>query len=167
MPHGALHSSLDREPAVWTLIRWRHYAGRRRSRDDYHRSTVPRHGALLAAVLLALLLAARTAATSSLAPEPPPSQTSTPMLLSLPTPPVPFTGSDAKTHLVYELWLANFSSVEARVKQVLVSSNGTVLQSLDAASVAGRLQPAGARTSSGAMPPGTQSLLFINLTIPG
>jgi Peptidase family M23 len=44
-------------------------------------------------------------------------------------------------------------------------SDGSVLQTLDAKGVAGRLQPAGKRTSSGVMATGSQSLLFIHVIL--
>ena len=44
----------------------------------------------------------------------------TPLLLAVPNAPVPFTGSDGRTHLVYELWLTNFSSGDATIERVEV-----------------------------------------------
>ena len=48
----------------------------------------------------------------------------TPLLLAVPDPPIPFKGSDGRTHLVYELWMTNFSSGEATVEQVDVLGDG-------------------------------------------
>jgi murein DD-endopeptidase MepM/ murein hydrolase activator NlpD len=120
---------------------------------------------LLAGVLL-FWLGVRADCSTSSAAEPPPSQTLTPLLLSVPTPPVPFTGSDGRTHLDYELWLKNFSSAGATIEQVRISGDGTRLATLNAAAVARQLQPAGTRKPSGSMPASTQSLLFIDLIIP-
>lgn len=90
----------------------------------------------------------------------------TPLLLSVPDPPMPFTGSDGRTHLVYELWITNFSSGEAVVEQVEVLGDGRALATLDAAAVAARLQPAGQRDASDRLPAGATSLLFVHLALP-
>ncbi|HSP97166.1 MAG TPA: M23 family metallopeptidase [Candidatus Dormibacteraeota bacterium] len=90
----------------------------------------------------------------------------TPLLLAVHDPPIPFRGSDGRTHLVYELWITNFSSGEATVAQVDVLGDGKSLATLDAAAVATRLQPAGRRDASDTLPSGGTSLLFIHLTLP-
>ena len=41
-----------------------------------------------------------------------------------------------------------------------------MLARLDAAAVAGRLQPAGQRESTGTLAPGMQALLFLHVTLP-
>ncbi len=89
----------------------------------------------------------------------------TPLLLAVHEAPVPFTGSDGRVHLVYELWLTNFSSGDVTVRRVDVLGDGVVLQSLDAAAVATRLQPAGSRDSAGMMAKGTQALLFLDVVL--
>jgi hypothetical protein len=90
----------------------------------------------------------------------------TPLLLAVQNPPVPFLGSDGQTHLVYELWVTNFSSGEALVERVEVLGDGKVIATLDVAAVAGRLQAAGERESSGTLAPSTQALLFLHVTLP-
>ena len=60
---------------------------------------------------------------------------------------MPFMGSDGKIHLVYELGMTNFSSAEIAVEKVELVGDGSVLQTLDSAAVAGRLQPAEACAS--------------------
>lgn len=90
----------------------------------------------------------------------------TPLLLAVPDPPVPFAGSDRRMHLVYELWITNFSSAEAAVEQVEVLGDGKTLTTLDAAAIAARLQPAGRRDASAGVPSGGTSLLFVHLTLP-
>ena len=89
----------------------------------------------------------------------------TPMLLAVHDAPVPFLGSDGRVHLVYELWLTNYSSGDIAVEKVDVLGDGTVLQSLDAKSVASQLQPGGERTPIGTMPKSTQSLLFLDVSL--
>lgn len=93
------------------------------------------------------------------------SQILTPLILSIQDAPVPFTGSDRRTHLVYEVFVTNFTSLTATVEQVDVLGDGKILQTLDSTAVAGRLQQAGQRTSSGAMATGTQALLFVHLIL--
>jgi hypothetical protein len=90
----------------------------------------------------------------------------TPLLLAVHDAPVPFMGSDARTHLVYELWMSNASSADISVEKVEVLGDGSLLQTLDSAAVASRLQPLGKRESSGMLASGSQALFFINLTLP-
>jgi hypothetical protein len=89
----------------------------------------------------------------------------TPLLLAVHDAPIPFRGSDGRTHLVYELWITNFSSGDATVEQVRVLAGATALTTLDAAAVASRLQPAGRRDASPTLPGGGTSLLFIHLSL--
>jgi hypothetical protein len=90
----------------------------------------------------------------------------TPLLLAVHDAPEPFKGSDGKVHLVYELWITNFSSGEATVEQVEVRGDAKPLANYDTASVATRLQPAGRRDASGTMAAGGTSLLFVHVTLP-
>jgi hypothetical protein len=89
----------------------------------------------------------------------------TPLLLAVQDAPVPFMGSDGRVHLVYELGMTNFSSADIAVEKVEVVGDGTTLQTLDAAAVAGRLQPAGLRESAGTLARSTGALLFLNLAL--
>jgi hypothetical protein len=89
----------------------------------------------------------------------------TPVLLAVKDAPVPFRGSDGKTHLVYELWMSNFSSGDAAVERVEVLGDGGVLQTFGAAAIETRLQPAGQRKSSSTIASGAQALLFVHVTL--
>ena len=89
----------------------------------------------------------------------------TPLLLAVHDAPIPFNGSDGRTHLVYELWMTNFSSGDATVEQVDVLADASVLATLDAAAIAARLQPAGRRDARDTLPSGGTSLLFLHLTM--
>jgi hypothetical protein len=89
----------------------------------------------------------------------------TPVLLKVDDAPVPFLGSDGRTHLVYELWMTNFSSGDAVVKSVEVLGDGKVIGSLDAAAIAGRLQPDGQRQSVDKLAGSVQALLFLHVTL--
>jgi hypothetical protein len=92
-------------------------------------------------------------------------QEMTPLLLAVHDAPVPFMGSDGRVHLVYELWMTNFSSADVALEKVEVLGDGAVLQSFDTAAVALRLQPAGLRDSAGTLAKSTQALLFLNVAL--
>ena len=89
----------------------------------------------------------------------------TPLLLSVPDAPVPFNGTDGRTHLIYELAMTNFSSGEIVPENVEVLGDGVVLQTLDAASIASRLQPAGQREAAVSLGKSTQAFLFLNVVL--
>jgi Peptidase family M23 len=93
------------------------------------------------------------------------SENMTPLLLAVQDAPVPFMGSDGQIHLVYELGMTNFSSGDIAVEKVEVVGDGSVLQTLDVAAVAGRLQPAGLREPTGALAKSTHALLFLNVAL--
>ena len=90
----------------------------------------------------------------------------TPLVAEVPDAPIPFAGSDGRTHLVYELEATNFSSGETTVErlEVLDADTGDVLDTLDAEEAAGRLQPAGLRDAADALDPSTTALVFLHLT---
>src|SRR6201996_4612812 len=95
-----------------------------------------------------------------------PAERMTPLLLAVNDAPVPFHASDGRTHLVYELAMTNFSSGDVAIQKLEVLGDGAVLQILDAAAVAQRLQPAGRRESTATLPKSTHALLFLNVTLP-
>jgi len=110
--------------------------------------------------ILAFLLTLPTIASAQ-------SEKITPLMLEVQDPPVPFLGSDGRTHLVYELELKNFSSGNLTIEQVeILSGTGAVLQTFDQKEIATRLQPAGRRDSTAVMPPSTLALLFVHVTMP-
>ena len=90
----------------------------------------------------------------------------TPVMLAVPDAPVAFVGSDGRTHLVYELWLKNFTSGKVAVEKAEVLGDGSVIATLDSAEIARRLQPAGLREPTSTMAASTQALLFIHATLP-
>ena len=92
-------------------------------------------------------------------------QNLTPLLLAVENAPVPFNGSDGRVHLVYELWITNFSSGDVTVEKVEVLGDGAALETLDTANIAGRLQAVGLRESSGTMAKSTQALLFLHVVL--
>jgi Peptidase family M23 len=90
----------------------------------------------------------------------------TPVLLSVQDAPMRFMGSDGRTHLVYELWMTNFSSGKVSVEQVeILGEGGVVLQTMDSSEVARRLQPAGFREPSGVMSASTDAILFVHVIL--
>jgi hypothetical protein len=89
----------------------------------------------------------------------------TPLLLDVQDAPVPFMGSDGRVHLVYELWMTNFSSADVSVEKVEVIGGDVVLQSLNATAIARQLQAAGQRESAGTLAGSAQGLLFLHVTI--
>jgi hypothetical protein len=116
-----------------------------------------KHYRLLSLAVAFLLIAANRAnATEEI----------TPLLLAVHDAPVPFIGSDGYTHLVYELWMTNYSSSDATVQKVEVLDGNNVLATLDAKTIAGRLQPAGTREPVGTMAKSTQALLFLHIRMP-
>jgi hypothetical protein len=90
----------------------------------------------------------------------------TPVLLQVEDAPVPFVGTDGRRHLVYELWMTNFSSGDAKVEKVEVLGDGKVIASLDATAIAQRLQPAGRRNAVDKLGASEQALLFLHVTLP-
>src|SRR6201996_7460290 len=92
-------------------------------------------------------------------------ETMTPLLLAVQDAPVPFTGSDGRTHLVYELGMTNFSSAPIVVEKVEVMGDGLILDTLDTAAVTERLQPAGQRESAGTLAGSAHAKLFLHLVL--
>jgi hypothetical protein len=94
------------------------------------------------------------------------SQDLTPIVAEVPHAPIPFSGSDDRTHLVYELAATNFSSGKTTIQQleVLDADTGDVVDTLDAEDVAGRLQPAGLRDTTDTLAPSTIALVFLDVT---
>jgi hypothetical protein len=93
------------------------------------------------------------------------SENMTPLLLAVHDAPVPFMGSDGHIHLVYELWMTNFSSADIAIQKVEVLGDGVPLQSLDATAIARQLQPIGLRESVGKLAKSTNALLFLHVTL--
>jgi hypothetical protein len=90
----------------------------------------------------------------------------TPVLLEVRDAPVPFAGSDSRTHLVYELRMTNFSSGNAAIEQVEVMADaGAVLKTMDKGEIAGRLQMVGQRTATDMLPGSAEASLFIHVVL--
>jgi hypothetical protein len=100
--------------------------------------------ALPVLALAALAVAAVTSAAERL----------TPLLLTVHDAPVPFNGSDGRRHLVYELWITNFTSGDATVEKVEVLGDGKSIATFVEPAIARRLQPAGRRDATALIPGG-------------
>jgi Peptidase family M23 len=122
---------------------------------------------LAAAGIIALLGVAGcgTQPTARPAASPPPADALTPLLGSVPFAPVPFAGSDGKTHLVYELAVTNFTGAKLTVDDVKIEDrqSGRVLGDLDPTVLKVRLQPAGSREGADHLEPGQAATIFIHL----
>ncbi|SDF86562.1 M23 family metallopeptidase [Terriglobus roseus] len=116
---------------------------------------------LLRRIIVSVALTLSFALTAAHAAERP-----TPLILSVQDAPVVFAGSDGNTHLVYELWMLNFSSGDIAVQSVDILGDGKVIQTMDAKAVATRLQPVGLRDSTGTLAKSSQALLFVHITLP-
>jgi hypothetical protein len=116
-------------------------------------------------VFVAMLIALTSALPGAFADNAPEGEAISPLLLKVGDAPVAFPGSDGRTHLVYELWITNFSSAEAVLEKVDVLADSTVVASLDSTEIARRLQPAGLRQSSGTLAKSSQALLFVHVIL--
>jgi hypothetical protein len=112
---------------------------------------------------LALIVA--TALPAPAATERAPEQI-TPLLLSTQSAPVPLSGSDRRTHLVYELWITNASSADAVLQKLEVLEGERVLLTLDGPALAGRLRPAADGRPSATLGRYTQNFAALHLGLP-
>jgi len=93
-------------------------------------------------------------------------QALTPIVGEVSNAPIPFEGSDGRTHLVYELEVTNFSSGKTTIQRLKVLDAGTkeVVATLNAKEVAARLQPAGFREPVDTLAPSMTALVFLHLS---
>jgi hypothetical protein len=93
----------------------------------------------------------------------------TPLVASVPFAPVPFAGSDGRTHLVYELAVTNFTPARLTVDavKVLDRESGRMVGELDTAALRDRLQPAGSRHGADHLEGGQAGTIFIHLEVDG
>ncbi|HEV2744607.1 MAG TPA: M23 family metallopeptidase, partial [Rubrobacter sp.] len=79
--------------------------------------------------------------------------------------PVPFAGSDGRTHLVYELAATNYTGGKTTIKKLKVidADTGLVVEALGAKGVAKRLQPAGLRSTVDAFAPSMAATIFLHV----
>jgi hypothetical protein len=93
----------------------------------------------------------------------------TPIVGEVPYAPIPFTGSDGRTHLVYEVEATNFTSGKTTIEQleVLDADTDDVVATLDAKEVAARLQPAGLREPVDTLAPSMTAIIFLHVSFGG
>jgi hypothetical protein len=89
------------------------------------------------------------------------------VLASVLDPPVPFKGSDGRTHLVYELELTNFTPSDLTIDRVdvLDGASGEHVQTFGPRAVRNRLQTAGVRESSAKLGAAQMATLFVHVTL--
>lgn len=90
----------------------------------------------------------------------------TPVLMSVPTVPAWFTGSDGLVHLVYEVQLFNAFPIDATLEQLDVLDGSEVIASLsgDELSAAWSLQPLGVPRPD-ALPPSTGGVVWMDIVL--
>ena len=93
-------------------------------------------------------------------------QALTPIVGEVSNAPIPFKGSDGRTHLVYELEVTNFSPGQTSIErlEVLDAATKEVVATLGAKQLASRLQPAGFREPVHSLAPSTTALVFLHLS---
>lgn len=108
--------------------------------------------------------ASSPAVTAAAAPAP---DALTPLIGSVPFAPIPFAGSDGKTHLVYELFVTNFTDGPLTVNDLAVLDAATEqpVGRLDGAALRQRLTPAGRRDGTGELLAGQSGTVFIHLVL--
>lgn len=92
----------------------------------------------------------------------------TPLVADVLAPPRAFPGSDGRTHLVYEIRIANVTNGRIGFKRMAVVDGqaGTTIATLDANAIAGRLSLGGRRGSeSGELGPSQFGVLFMHVTL--
>jgi len=114
---------------------------------------------LLATLALAAALCAPSAAERA-------AEQITPLLLSTLTAPVPLTGSDGRTHLVYELWITNASSGDAVLEKLEVLDGEQVLLTLEGPALAARLRPGANGEPTATLGRYVQSFAALHLSLP-
>lgn len=104
-----------------------------------------------------------TTAGTTVSPDTP--QNATPVLVRVPVPPIPFPGSDNKTHAVYELFLTNAGREPATISQlqVLDATSSTVVETLEPS----RLNPlfvlANSVNAEGVLGPAQSGIVYLHL----
>lgn len=91
----------------------------------------------------------------------------TPLIGSVPFAPIPFAGSDGLTHLVYELWVTNFTSAALSILEVtaLDADNDQQVGDLGIGALKQRVYPAGARQATNVLQPGQSATIFTHLAL--
>ena len=93
-------------------------------------------------------------------------QEMTPIVAQVPSAPIPFAGSDGRTHLVYELLATNYSPGKTTIEQleVLDADTGDVLATFDGKEVASNVHPSGTQDTADTLGPSMAATIFLHLT---
>jgi murein DD-endopeptidase MepM/ murein hydrolase activator NlpD len=102
-------------------------------------------------------------APSSVDPNTP--QKATPVVARVPVAPIPFAGSDNKTHAVYELFLTNAAREPATISrlEVLDAASGTAVETLDPARLNDIFSLANSQPSNGTLGPAQSGTVYLHL----
>jgi len=76
---------------------------------------------------------------------------------------VPFTGSDGRVHLLWEVPLQNATTLALTVTAVDVLGDGVTIRSLSEAEIASSIEVVGTRSASAEIGPGQAAFLFLTL----
>jgi len=91
----------------------------------------------------------------------------TPLVIQKANRPVPVMGGDHRYHLVYELYLENFSAERVRADdlQVLTVTGGRAVAHLDAAAIASRLVVRDQQRTAGELAASQLGILYLHVTL--
>ena len=100
---------------------------------------------------------------SSVSPDTP--QLATPVVARVPVPPIPFPGSDNKTHAVYELFLTNVGKEPARISQlqVLDAASDVAVETLGTSQLEPAFVLANGLSADGTLGPAQSGTVYLNL----
>ncbi len=87
----------------------------------------------------------------------------TPLLARRGTDAAPFTGSDGRVHLLWEVPLQNATTLELAVTGVDVLGDGVKIRSLSKSEIAGSIEVVGTRRAGAEIGPGQAAFLFLTL----
>lgn len=126
------------------------------------KKTMHFHGRAVAAPCLLVVLAFVGAASHAQSAE---TERMTPLLLAVDDAPVPFRASDGPHASRLRVGIDQLLQRRCPIQKLEVLGDGAVLETLDTAAIARRLQSAGQRESIAALPKSTNALLFLNVTL--
>lgn len=108
---------------------------------------------------------ATSAPTGEISISPDDPQAFTPILAHVPVAPVPFAGSDGKTHVVYELFITNTAPAAATLDQVEVidSATGEVVDTLDEAALVDAFEVVTRTTADGVVGAAQSGTIYLHL----
>lgn len=96
-------------------------------------------------------------------------QAITALTADVPVAPIPFAGSDGKTHLVYELFVVNATPITANLQGLeVLDGSGQTVETIDQAALAASTELVGNRKpTDGSLAPAQAGTIYLNLTFAG